>query len=196
MSNPGWYPDPEGGQAARWWDGAQWTTHVSPYQVPEVLKAPAGTKTDTVWIWLIVLLPLLSIASIFLIDIPGYMRTILANPTSPTATFAIYTQPGYLIVTGLGWLLVILMVVFAVLDHRELRARQVPKPFHWAWAFLSIVYPIGRSVVVKRRTGGGLNPLWALIVVYAISFIVTIIWTIMITMQIMTMVPNYTSLYS
>lgn len=35
MSNApaGWYPDPATGHQ-RWWDGAQWTAHFAPTQVP------------------------------------------------------------------------------------------------------------------------------------------------------------------
>lgn len=32
MSQPGWYPDPNGGGGLRWWDGTQWTQHVQPQQ--------------------------------------------------------------------------------------------------------------------------------------------------------------------
>lgn len=47
------------------------------------------------------------------------------------------------------------------LDRRELRARGVERPFHWAWSILSVlVYLIGRSVVVRRRVGGSAAPLW------------------------------------
>ena len=27
---PGWYPDPHGAPAQRWWDGAQWSSHTAP----------------------------------------------------------------------------------------------------------------------------------------------------------------------
>jgi hypothetical protein len=191
---PGWYPDANAPGGQRWWDGTQWTEHVqgaAAYQPFQPLKAPEGTKTNTVWIWLIVFLPLLSMASIFLIDIEGYMRDVLQNPTSPGSMFSIYTSPGFLITTFGSWVLYGVMVVFAVLDWRTLKARGVPQPFHWAFAFLSIVYPIGRAVVVKRRTGSGLGPLWGVIIVYAVSLIVSLVWSFVITAQIMSMMPSY-----
>ena len=49
-------------------------------------KAPAGTDTNTVWIWLVALLPLLGLASLFLIDFQGYMTAVMQNPTSLTST--------------------------------------------------------------------------------------------------------------
>jgi hypothetical protein len=33
-TTPGWYPDPWRLAALRWWDGAQWTPHLSPLQSP------------------------------------------------------------------------------------------------------------------------------------------------------------------
>ncbi|MFI0351499.1 DUF2510 domain-containing protein [Actinomadura sp. 9N407] len=30
MSQPGWYPDPQGGGSLRWWNGQHWTEHLNP----------------------------------------------------------------------------------------------------------------------------------------------------------------------
>ena len=79
-------------------------------------KAPAGTKTGTVWIWLIVLLPLLSISSLFLIDVTGYVRELVTDPTSLAALFSLYVSPGFLITLGLSLVLYALTVIFAVRD--------------------------------------------------------------------------------
>ncbi len=157
-------------------------------------KAPAGTKTGTIWIWLVVLLPLLSLLSLFAIDIEGYMRSVVANPGSVSGMLSLYTSPGFLLATIGGFVLIGLTIVFSVLDWRELKARGVPQPFHWAFAFFAlagygIVYPIGRSIVVKRRTGAGLAPLWATIAVFVITLIVSLIWAFSLTASIMTMVP-------
>jgi hypothetical protein len=57
----------------------------------------------------------------------------------------------------------------------------VPRPFHWAWSFFVLlvgwpgVYMIGRSVIVRRRTGTGLIPLWIYVGLQVVAFIVVII---------------------
>ena len=192
---PGWYPDQSGQQ--RWWDGTQWTEHVqTPYSAAAAiaaLKAPEGTKTGTVWIWLIVLIPLLGLSTLFFIDWADYVDSVVAASVSdPYGTgaysqqLALYSSPGYVINNLLSFLVYGLTVLFAVLDVRELKKRGVPQPFHWAFAFLtSIVYVIGRSVVVKRRTGGGLAPLWVYIAITAVSIIVGIVFGVLLTQYMM-----------
>lgn len=200
-SNPaipaGWYPDPSNAAQRRWWDGTQWSEQVSaPYLGAEQQKAPEGTNVQTPWIWLNVLLPLLSLVSLFAIDINGMMRDILANPTDPNAQLqaqlAIYTNPAFLITSVLSWLLIAATVVFAYLDWRELKRRGVPAPFHWAFSFLAVVgfgvvYPIGRSVVVKRRTGTSDRVLLVAILTIVVSFIVVIVFTVIIFNQVFAM---------
>ena len=47
----GWYPDPAGGPAARWWDGHQWTNHLQPAQPPSqgYAAAPYGGAPHQAW---------------------------------------------------------------------------------------------------------------------------------------------------
>ncbi|HTL42324.1 MAG TPA: DUF2510 domain-containing protein [Pseudolysinimonas sp.] len=186
----GWYPDPNAPGGQRWWDGTQWTEHVGEPAAAQpfaAAAAPAGTKTSTVWIWLIVLLPLLGLVSLFTIDWKAYLDSYLVGAFSndpravTSASFSLLTQPGYLLTAALGWIVYGVTVAFAALDVRELKKRGVPQPFHWAFAFLSgPVYVIGRSVVVKRRTGGGLAPLWVWVGTLAINLIAGIVLTALI----------------
>jgi hypothetical protein len=42
---PGWYPDPAGEKAWRWWDGYQWTGYASDPSAPGVAAAGGGADT-------------------------------------------------------------------------------------------------------------------------------------------------------
>lgn len=176
---PGWYPDPMIPSTLRYWDGTAWTPHqhatVSPFDAA-TLRAPAGTGWNTVWIWLTVLIPV--VPMIFLLFVPwDSMFAFDPYETDPAtileSQLTLYSSPFLWVSQLLGYAAYGLGVLFAYFDHRELRRRQVPKPFHWGWAFLNPVYPIGRSVVVKRRTGRGLAPMWVAIGTIAFSLIVS-----------------------
>lgn len=188
---PAWYPDPAGGPQQRWWDGTQWTEH---YQQPytaavnyAALKAPEGIPVYNVWIWLVTLLPALSILlSLFTTDLSGYGAIDLNDPYAANrAQMEMMTSPAYVLSSVAGWVIYGLGVFFAYRDWRTLTLLQVPRPFHWAWAFLGVVYPIGRSVVVRRRTGHGIAPMWVSIGILALSLILGIVLfiTLMSTMM-------------
>ncbi len=190
-----WYPDPQVPGQKRWWDGRQWTEHTNADTVQVTrAQAPAlapGVKTGTAWIWLIVLLPILSFIPLLTIDWATYVRVAAIAPTSTAGQLGLLASPGYLITVAVSVLLSALTIVFAVLDSRELTKRGIVSPFHWAFAFLgSTVYVIGRSVVVKRRTGGGLAPLWAQIGMILLSFVVAILISAMIVEAVLDSLPS------
>jgi Protein of unknown function (DUF2510) len=193
----GWYPDPNDGRQQRWWDGSQWTEHVSGPQAPAqpstvtTLSAPAGTDWRTPWIWLVLFLPLLPIIPLLLID---WSSLVTIDPVTleadPTAQLAVFTSPAYWISVLGGWICYGLAVVFAYLDWKELGRRGVPSPFHWAWTFLSsYVYGIGRGVVVQRRTGGGIVVMWVAIGVLALSIVLGIVISIVVFAAVIAQVP-------
>lgn len=174
----GWYPSAPGSPELRWWDGTQWTNHSHTLGVDsgQALTAPAGTSSNTVWIWIFALLPLVQLAEIPLIA-TLYARIFSVDLRNPTALMAAEYAPGsgYWAIQGIGVLLYAIYVVLGLLDYRSLRSRGVPRPFHWAWSFLSaIVYMIGRTVVVRRRTGSGLAPLWVNIASLLVAIISSI----------------------
>ena len=189
----GWYQDPSNAAQQRWWDGTKWTEQVSApaYGSPqayEQLKAPAGTSGNTPWIWLVVFLPLLGLLPLFFIDIAGYLEDSILYAGDPTGTMTslitFYTQPAMLVALVLSLVVMVGTILFAYLDWRELKRRGVPSPFHWAFSFLAIagfgvVYPIGRAVVTKRRTGSGNGVLLATILTIVVSFIVAIVITVL-----------------
>lgn len=189
----GWYPDPSGGQGTRWWDGQQWTQHVSDpalqvYASNEPRRVDPSTPLYTPWIWLIVLLPLVSLVGLLFWDMDAYMRSSMSS----TDPFAQYTDPGYVLLQASSWLLYALSVLFAFLDRRVLLQRGFDRPFHWAWTFLgSTVYIIGRSVIVRRRSGKGLLPIWVTIGVVVISLIVGIAKVASAVSAMMAVMPSF-----
>ncbi len=185
---PGWYPDPSGGSLQRWWDGNGWTaqTYSPGAGVPSTgpRKVEPGTPVYTPWIWAIVLMPLLSVISLFFFDFTAYFResfaasvAISADPSAPVDPFAGsqgLISPGYLAINALSFAIYLASGLFAFLDRRALLRRGFDRPFHWAWTFLSsLAYIIGRSVIVKRRAGSGLAPIWVMIAVTVVSIIIT-----------------------
>ncbi|NRG40495.1 DUF2510 domain-containing protein [Rathayibacter sp. VKM Ac-2835] len=150
--------------------------------------------TSTPWIWVVVLLPLLSALSIFLLPPDAIAASAVSSTYGPRATMGMST--AYLVGLGavqvVGFLIYAAEVVFAFLDYRQLKKAGVQRPFHWAWAFLAApyVYVIGRSVVVKRVTGGGLLPLWIFLGVVAVSFIIAIGWTATLFSEMMQTFPS------
>jgi hypothetical protein len=184
MSTPaGWFPDPSGGPAQRWWDGTQWTDHTSnPYAPATVLTAPAGTRVYNVWIWLVIFLPYVTLPFLFSADFSQFFDNIdYSNPnSSQQVQLQMFTSPVFLLLSVGGWVVSAAVVLCAWLDWRWLKAAGVPKPFHWAFAFINLagypVYAIGRAIVTRRRTGTGLAVLWVTIASIVVSFIISIAW--------------------
>ena len=176
----GWYPDPDDATRGRYWNGFAWTdlyhTPGQPFPAGAVPKAPPGTDWNTPWIWWIVALPVLP--TLMLLFVPwGAMFDI--DPSAPTAhtgmtgTIELFLSPFYWGSFVLSYAVYGLTVFFAYRDVKELTARGVPRPFHWAFAFIGgVVYAVGRSVVVARRTGKGHAPIWAEVGVLVFSLVV------------------------
>lgn len=112
--------------------------------------------------------------------------------TNESAMMMAMFSPGYVIAILLGWLAYGLGVWFGYLDWRELESRGVPRPFHWAFGFLaSAVYPIGRSVVVNRRTGHGMSPMWVSIILMVLSFVGSIAVSVYLVTTIIQQAMQY-----
>ncbi|WP_368497449.1 DUF2510 domain-containing protein [Herbiconiux sp. A18JL235] len=194
----GWYPDPAGSPAQRWWDGARWTEHLqhaqpatpqAPPPAPYGAYAPVapapvppGTPVYNVFIWVITFLPLVSLLllplSLTEVDrMIAYTGDPYGDPygLSPYGGYSPAGLAAQAITTIAGWLIYAAVIVFAVLDRKWLLRHGYDRPFHWAWAFLGVVYPIGRSVIVRRRAGRGIAPMWASIAILALSIIVSIV---------------------
>jgi len=175
----GWYPDPQNPAQQRYWDGGAWTDLFhqpgQPYPAGPELKAPPGTDWNTPWIWLIVVLPI--IPSLLLLFVPWGSMFDSATTMSPgmSSSLGLFLSPFYWGAIILSYVIYGLCAYFAYRDAKELAARGVPRPFHWAFVFIGgMVYAIGRSVVVHRRTGNGHQPIWAEVAVFVVGLVVSI----------------------
>ena len=177
----GWYPDPNDATRGRYWNGYAWTdlyhTPGQPFPAGAVPKAPPGTDWNTPWIWLIVVLPVVPLLLLLFVPWGGMFDIDPTNPYSAmSGTFGLFLSPFYWGSIVLSYVVYGVSVFFAYLDAKELTTRGVPRPFHWAFAFIGgIVYAIGRSVVVARRTGKGHAPIWAEGAVMVLSVVVTFV---------------------
>lgn len=195
---PGWYPDGSGGQ--RWWNGTAWSeyTAAAPAAQPvQRIALPEGTRVDNAWVWVVSLVYLLGTFSLFFFDMTGYMRAIFdAQLTGSTSALA-EVMTGYLVFFLLSWLLGLalwgLTIFAAFRDYKHLQAIGVVRPFHWAFAFIpyTIVYLIGRHVVLRKvsRTAGW--PLWAHIGSYVIVILISIIWSLVMVQAMLAEIPSY-----
>lgn len=182
----GWYSDPWNPAGVRYWDGVTWAGTPSQYSAPigDPLRAPDGTGWSTPWIWLVTLLPVVSLVISLFVPWQSTMNfdPSLSDPRASVAamygSFGALLSPAFWLVGIVNWGIQALCIYFAYRDHKQLMAMGVPKPFHWVWAVLGSVYPIGRSVVAVRRTGHGWPPLWATVGVLLLSVVVSVIVTV------------------
>jgi hypothetical protein len=193
---PGWYPDGTGAQ--RWWNGSGWSEHTAPAmpasaQPLQRPALPAGTRIDDAWVWIVSLSYLLGVIPVFFLDMNAYMRAVFEAQLSGSTGGLSETLAGYAVFGIVSWLLGLalwgLTIFAAYRDYKHLEAVGVVRPFHWAFAFIpyTIVYLIGRHVVLRRvsRTAGW--PLWAHIGSYALVFIGIAIWTLVMVQSMFAM---------
>ena len=136
---PGWYPTGFGAEL-RWWDGYQWTNHVSPAAppVPAPVAAPAEPEPDvssrTLASWLLALLPLVvGLASVLL------------------ALSEIDAGPGLAVFALLSLLLVPAGIGLGLWDIATLRSRGSRLAMaHALWVFLGgWIYLLIRAILIK-----------------------------------------------
>ena len=146
-----------------------------PYNVmAQKPTAPEGTRPYTPFIWALAALPVVNIVFAVI-----SWTAFTPDPDS------LSSGPSLLQGSGLGsytvtFVIAALSILFALLDYRALTRAGVPKPFHWAWIFFALinipVYIIGRSVVVRRRTGSGLAPMFLYLGLWVAAFVVSSIF--------------------
>ena len=217
LPSAGWYRDPAGGAAPRWWNGTEWaaantvpadatplptsaptanapTATVAPVAANYSHTAPSALSdaaTNTWQIWVLALLPLIIAPSYLLIDVSSWLPAV--GEDAFTAQLRQYSDPGYLLALVGGWLIYGVSIPLAIFDRRILSARGIDRPFHWAFIFLgSLVYVIGRSVVARRRTGHGIAPLWAATGVQVLSIVAGGIFVVNLVNATMNYVTEFT----
>ena len=173
FGEPRWYADPAGGQGLRWWDGTQWTSAVmGPAELGPPVQQPLAPETVvyTVPLWIIVLLPLLSTLGVVLIPTASLSAAFDPQSAGQLQSF----DPSTMLRNLLSLFIYGTTVALAYADRRTLLGAGYVRPFHWAWAFLSTgVYVIGRSIIVQRRIGRGLPPIWIWVGITVLGFIVS-----------------------
>ncbi len=200
----GWYADATTPGMLRWWDGAGWTEHTAPAAasgapgyapLPARPLLPADRPVYSPFIWVIVLLPLVTYGLLFSWqpDVAAMSRVPSSSDGSGNVTtvYASILTPGYFLILASGWVIYGLIVVLAWRDRSWLERQGVVRPFHWAWAFLgSLVYVIGRTVIVRRVAAPrGLAPIWVMIGVFVAGFIISIAWSLQLTSDVITQLP-------
>ena len=154
------------------------------------LEAPAGTSPYTPFIWVLAVLPIISL-----------IMTIVSglNPDQTVADALDPDAPAFTatdIATGaVSWAITLASIALGVLDWRALKRAGVPRPFHWAWIFFAVigapVYMIGRSIIVRKRVGTGLPPMIINVVLVVANFIAGIVISVLLAAAMMPMLPGF-----
>lgn len=122
-------------------------------------EATEGKRTSTPWAWLLALAPVVSVAALQ----PALIGCLQAAASPirglvPQQAADLITV-GFVINLSTTLMLIVVSGLLAWLDQRGLRQSGIDRPFPWGWGFLYGVYLVGRTVVLRRRTGHGAAPL-------------------------------------
>jgi hypothetical protein len=129
---------------------------------------PPGTRVDTVWVWLIVVVPWLLASTIFLFDIRAVLDALWVDDTDAALG---HVAAHLALLVGSSLATIGLALLFAFRDARRLRAVGVAHPFPWGFAAIAgIVYVIGRQVVLRKVTRAPIAPLVVSIVLYVLWY--------------------------
>lgn len=137
---------------------------------------PPGTRVDTVWIWLIVVMPWVLASTIFLFDIGTVLDALWIDDLAGALG---HVGEHVAMLVGSSLATIGCALLFANRDARGLRALGVVRPFPWGFAAIAgIVYVIGRQVVLRKVTSASAAPLVASIVLYVLWYAAFGAWAI------------------
>jgi hypothetical protein len=97
LPQAGWYPDPEGRNLLRWWDGRQWGAHTQPMEgsIPSLPAQPAGRRSRKSWPRRDkILAAFAAFAALWLIVIVAVVASRGSGPAASTAAQAPQTSPA------------------------------------------------------------------------------------------------------
>ncbi|WP_291050213.1 DUF2510 domain-containing protein [Herbiconiux sp.] len=141
---------------------------------------PADAPVYGPFIWIITLLPAISLLllPLSLSGVQSAMNSAFVDAYSGSSGYgstSLQLQLTEAAMNIASLLIYAAGVVLAFFDRRWLIRRGIVPAFHWAFAFIPApVYPIGRSLQVRRRSGRGIAPMWVAIGLFALSFIIGI----------------------
>lgn len=169
---------------ASWPAAAQPGQYVGPPRPAPRPEISGQTPVYNPFIWLVTLLPVITLIILMIWNPVFHLRYVGARrvPTLDPSAFSV----SYFLLIISAWLIYGVSVLLSYLDWQKLQRDGVVRPFHWAWAFLGAgVYVVGRSVIVhKVAPQRGLAPVWALIGLTALSFVLVAIKASMIVSSI------------
>lgn len=138
-----------------------------------------GVNPSTEYMWRIAFWPLTGILTTAVYALMGGLSYSSGYISSSDLMSALSAVLLYL---ALSVLCYALFIRFALQDSRELRRRQIREPFGWGWAFIPIVYVIGRTAVVYSRTGQGLAPLFVCVASWLFANVIGIPVVVFLTL--------------
>lgn len=160
-----------------------------PYVQYQQLTRPqiaADAPVDSAWTWVAVFAPFLSVPLLFTFDFAGYMASLMEGRIDGMMSLFIWE----LVIMFASLILTATVIVAAAFDYRNLVARGVERPFHWAFAFIGgLVYLIGRHVVLRKvcRTPGW--PLWIFIGLEVVTLAIVSLWFVFVMREILSVIP-------
>lgn len=146
-----------------------------------------NTPTNTIWIWLAIILPFVGVASLFLFDWHGYIDAVVAQTEAAIESQGarpeaegfvrqiLALMPHLALISVLAFACSGLSILFYGLDYMELGRRGVHKRFHWAWSLLGLVTVggllpvIGRTVVLRMQDLRAFLPLTVFLILTVLS---------------------------
>lgn len=155
-----------------------------PAPAREAADAPVRpARAGTVWVWLAIVASVFPFCSALLVDAVTGARLVgyFVLPAGFDPGPGPWVIAGLVLLTWVNGMSLAASVLFAWLDARALRRRGIERPFGWGWAVLVFiatlgVYVVGRTVVVRHRTGRGWAPLWGWLAALVLGLAALALW--------------------